>query len=119
MAGDARGQNQSWPVPGAETSAERRRRQRREYHDRRTRASVAGPEHAKPWNASDARIALDTTLTVPQAAKRVGRSANAVESLRRRWRAGRLPLGLSAHIPDPPRVPKHRPPGPVEPGSTT
>lgn len=103
MAGDRTGRHESWPVPSVETAAERRRRQRREYHARRTRAIAAGPEHAKPWNVGDARVALDTSLTVPQAAEKVGRSANAVESLRRRWRAGRLPIGLSAHIPDPPR----------------
>lgn len=103
MAVEQAGHYETWPVPTVETPVERRRRQRREYHARRTRAIGAGPEHARRWNVGDARVALDTALTVPQAAKKVGRSANSVESLRRRWRAGRLPAGLTAHMPDPPR----------------
>jgi len=91
-------------VPADETAAERRRRQRREYHARRTRAYAGGPDNGQRWTVSDARIALDTTLKVPDAAEKVGRSASAVESLRRRWRTGRLPAGLVDHIPDPPPI---------------
>ncbi len=102
MTVDRSGGDRSWPVPAVETPAERRRRQRREYHARRTRNVSGGPDHGQRWTVSDARIALDTKLSVPDAALKVGRSASAVESLRRRWRTVRLPSGLADHIPDPP-----------------
>lgn len=103
MTVDQSGGDRSWPVPAVETPAERRRRQRREYHARRSRAIAGGPDHGQRWTVSDARTALDTTLSVPEAALKVGRSATAVESLRRRWRTGRLPASLAAHMPEPPR----------------
>lgn len=102
MAVDRSGDASSWPVPAVETPEERRRRKRREYHARRARAIAGGPDHGQRWTVSDARTALDTTLSVADAAVKVGRSANAVESLRRRWRTGRLPAGIAVHMPDPP-----------------
>lgn len=95
---DAEHVDWAWDVPDQESPEERRRRQRREYHQRRTSRTTAGQEHGRRWTIADARIALDMRLSVPDAAAAVGRSANAVESLRRRWRAGRLPAALVDQI---------------------
>ena len=87
---------------GLSESELRRRRQRREYHQRRNRRTAAGAEHGRLWTIPDARTALDPRLSVPEAAEKVGRSANAVESLRRRWRRGQLPAALADQMPRPP-----------------
>lgn len=84
--------------------AEGRREERRRYVERRAaRTAVDGrpPKTKKPWSVDEAKIALDLTLTVPQAALKTGRTASAVESLRLRWRKGRLPDLLTMHIPPP------------------
>ena len=91
-----------WDVPDPRDAGERRRQQRREYHRRRTRQTAGGHEHGRPWTIADARVALDVARTVPEAAIELGRSASAVESLRQRWRAGRLPAGLADQMPRPP-----------------
>lgn len=95
---DAERVDWAWDVPDQESPAERRRRQRREYHQRRSTKSSAGQEHGRRWTIADARVALDLGLSVKDAAAAVGRSANAVESLRRRWRAGRLPTALADQV---------------------
>jgi len=89
--------------PGLSESVQRRRQQRRAHHLRRNRRTAAGAEHGQRWSIPDARTALDARLTVPEAAEKLGRSANAVESLRRRWRTGRLPTALAEQLPQPPR----------------
>ncbi|PJE00760.1 MAG: hypothetical protein CK429_36120 [Mycobacterium sp.] len=84
--------------------AEGRREERRRYVERRAaRTAVPGRTQnvKRPWNVDDAKTALDLTLSVPEAALRVGRTASAVESLRLRWRQGRLPDALAIHIPPP------------------
>ncbi|MGD9622195.1 MAG: hypothetical protein AB7G47_19405 [Mycolicibacterium sp.] len=88
-----------WQVPSA---AERRRAQRRDYHQRRIDKAPAADGPRQRWTIAEARVALDTTLPVLDAAKALGRSANAVESLRRRWRTGRLPAVLADQVPPPP-----------------
>jgi hypothetical protein len=93
----------AWGVPDHESGTERRRRQRREYHQRRTFRTSGGQEHGRQWTVADARIALDVRRTAPDVAIELGRSASAVESLRRRWRNGRLPAGLIDQVPRPPR----------------
>lgn len=84
--------------------AEGRREERRRYVERRAaRTTVAGhtPKVKKPWGVDEAKTALDLSLTVPEAALKIGRTASAVESLRLRWRKGRLPDLLTMHIPPP------------------
>lgn len=53
----------------------------------------------RPWSIPEAKIALNLSLTVVEAAMRVGRTASAVESMRSRWRAGKLPAALAARLP--------------------
>ncbi len=86
----------------AETRLERRRRQRREYHQRRAKSTADGQAHRHQWTIPDARIALNLSLTAPQAAIKLGRTASAVQNLRHRWRAGTLPQGLADQVPHPP-----------------
>ncbi len=76
-------------------------RQARYIRNRAARTASDSSARRRPWSIPDARVALDVTLTVPQAALQVGRTASAVESLRRRWRLGRLPDALAAHLPPP------------------
>ncbi|WP_242413742.1 hypothetical protein [Mycolicibacterium fortuitum] len=89
---------------GANGFAEGRREERRRYIERRA-ARTAVPDRTKnvkkPWTVDEARIALDLSRTVPAAALEIGRTASAVESLRLRWRRGRLPDLLSIHFPPP------------------
>ncbi|MBY0285583.1 MAG: hypothetical protein K2X52_00305 [Mycobacteriaceae bacterium] len=84
--------------------AEGRREERRRYVERRAARTAAPADQQRsrrPWTVDEAKIALDFTLSVPDAALRVGRTASAVESLRLRWRQRRLPEVLSIHIPPP------------------
>lgn len=79
---------------------------RRRYVARRaarTTAPMGGSR--RPWSIPDAAAALDLSLTVVEAALQVGRTASAVESLRSRWRAGKLPSTLSARLPSAPSRP--------------
>lgn len=101
MAIDARRDDSDspWQLPSA---AERRRAQRRDYHQRRIAKAPGGGGPRQRWTITEARVALDTTIPVLEAAQALGRSANAVESLRRRWRAGRLPAVLADQVPAPP-----------------
>lgn len=59
----------------------------------------------RPWSVPDAKIAIDPSLTVVAAALQIGRTASAVESLRSRWRAGKLPATLTARLPAAPTRP--------------
>jgi hypothetical protein len=89
--------------------AEGRREERRRYVERRA-ARTAVPGRAKnvkkPWSVDEAKTALDLSLTVPEAALKIGRTASAVESLRLRWRRGSLPDLLTIHIPPPRKGPR-------------
>lgn len=92
-------------------SDERKRRERRRYIDNRAKRTAvqAGKGNKKParrpWVIDEARTALDLKLTVPEAAVKINRTASAVEELRKRWRAGRLPASLADQIPPPPAPP--------------
>ena len=70
----------------------------------RTAPSTDGTAR-RPWSVPDAKVALDLSLTVVEAALQIGRTASAVESLRSRWRAGKLPAGLAARLPSSPTRP--------------
>lgn len=89
-------------------SHERKRQERRRYIDSRAkRTAVQGGKDNKkptrrPWGIAEARTALNLKLTVPEAAVEINRTASAVEELRKRWRAGRLPASLADQIPPPP-----------------
>lgn len=83
-------------------------RRHRRYLARRAERTAPPPgvSARRPWSLPDAQIALDPTLSVVQAALQIGRSASAVESLRRRWRTGKLPAGLGARLPAAPTRPE-------------
>jgi hypothetical protein len=81
---------------------ERSAQERRRYVENRARRTSAGANTGRRWSITDARTALDPTLSVPDAAVAVGRSAVAVERLRAKWRSGRLPAGLINQVPPPP-----------------
>jgi hypothetical protein len=89
-----------------ESRLERRRRQRREYYQRRAGRTAGGQAHRRRWTIPEARVALDGRLSVPQAARQLGRTAGAVQHLRQRWRAGTLPRGLADQVPRPPQRPR-------------
>jgi hypothetical protein len=59
----------------------------------------------RPWSVPDAKVALDLSLTVVEAALKVDRTASSVESLRSRWRAGKLPAALADRLPSAPTRP--------------
>lgn len=62
-------------------------------------APPAGQSARRPWSIPDAKIAIDPSRTVVEAALQIGRTASAVESLRSRWRAGKLAAPLAARLP--------------------
>lgn len=75
-------------------------RRRRYVARRAARTSPpVGESVRRPWSIPEAKIAVDLSLTVVDAALRVGRTASAVESLRSRWRAGKLPAALAGRLP--------------------
>lgn len=83
---------------------EARRQERRRYIEKRavrTAVTARTKKKRRLWTIDEAKTALDLSLTVPEAALEVGRTASAVESLRLRWRKGRLPEALDVHIPPP------------------
>lgn len=81
-------------------------RHRRYLARRATRtAPPVGDSTRRPWSIPDAKVALDLSLTVVEAAVQIGRTASAVESLRSRWRAGKLPLALAVRLPAAPDRP--------------
>lgn len=80
--------------------------ERRSYTTRRAERTASTANNRKMrWTITDARVALDLSLSVPEAAVRVGRTAAAVENLRRKWRLGELAAGLADQVPPPPRTP--------------
>lgn len=81
--------------------SEKDRARRARYSQRRAERTGSASSHRRPWSIEDARRAVDVSLTVPEAATAVGRTASAVESLRSRWRRGQLPDALAAHLPPP------------------
>ncbi len=86
------------PPPQRRSRAERRR-----YSERRAeRTGAAAAKRGRPWTIGDARIALDLSLPVTEAAIQVGRTASAVESLRVKWRRGTLAESLALQVPPPP-----------------
>lgn len=88
-------------------SGERRRRksnaERRSYTRRRAERTANAAHHRHRWTIDDAKTALDLTMTVPDAALQLGRTAAAIEGLRVKWRQGKLPTGLADQLPPPPR----------------
>ncbi|MBS1693079.1 MAG: hypothetical protein JST91_12740 [Actinobacteria bacterium] len=79
--------------------------ERRSYTTRRAERTASTAHNRKMrWTITDARVALDLSLSVPEAAVRVGRTATAVENLRRKWRLGQLAAGLADQVPPPPRT---------------
>ncbi|MGB3674336.1 MAG: hypothetical protein WA988_07850 [Candidatus Nanopelagicales bacterium] len=84
--------------------SEKDRARRARYTERRAeRTAASAAVHRRPWTIEDARTAVDVSMTVPEAARVVGRTASAVESLRNRWRRGVLPDALALHLPVPDR----------------
>lgn len=79
-----------------ETVRRAHRRYAKKLAERTAPASAAAGAR---WTLSDARTALDASLTVPQAAQQIGRSGAAVKSLRQRWRKGTLPAELADQLP--------------------
>lgn len=88
-------------------SPKRSRSERRSYTaNRAERTEATAVQRGQRWSVRDARIALDLSLSVPEAALQIGRTATAVENLRRRWRRGELAFGLADQVPPPPRSPE-------------
>lgn len=85
--------------PNGKTRAERAAYTRR----RAIRTADAAVQHGARWSIDDALTAVDPTLTVPDAALRLGRTAAAVEGLRAKWRAGKLSAALTDQLPPPPK----------------
>ena len=87
----------------------RSQEERRRYTERRAeRTAATAARGGARWTISDARVALDQSLSVPEAALRVGRTATAVEVLRAKWRRGQLASALAAQVPPPPKRPPVR-----------
>ncbi|MBE5477708.1 hypothetical protein E3G68_005041 [Mycobacteroides abscessus] len=79
--------------------------ERRSYTSRRAERTASTARKTRTrWTITDARVALDLSLSVPEAAIQVGRTATAVENLRRKWRLGQLAAGLADQVPPPPRA---------------
>lgn len=77
--------------------------ERRSYTLRRAERTAATADRGGArWTIAEARVALDLSLSVPDAALQVGRTATAVENLRRKWRRGQLADGLTDQLPPAP-----------------
>ena len=77
--------------------------ERRNYTLRRAeRTAATAKRGGARWTIAEARVALDLSLSVTEAALQVGRTATAVENLRRKWRRGQLPAGLADQLPPAP-----------------
>lgn len=80
---------------------------RQRYTARRAERTASTADKAGTrWTIVDARTALNTGLTVTEAALKIGRTATAVQVLRAKWREGRLPAGLVDQVPPPPGPPR-------------
>ncbi|WP_079528774.1 hypothetical protein [Mycobacteroides abscessus] len=89
------------PLDPVEEQRRRLRLKRRQYAQRvAARTAPSAHSAGAEWSISEAQIALDTALTVPEAALAVGRTASSVRSLRQRWRQGRLSPGLASQLPE-------------------
>lgn len=85
------------------TDSKQSKNERRRYTERRAeRTAPTAVKAGARWTIADARIALNTQLTVAEAALKIGRTATAVEVLRAKWRSGRLAAGLIDQVPPPP-----------------
>lgn len=80
---------------GRKTQTERQAYTRR----RAQRTASEATSHRSRWTIDDARTALDVTMSVPEIALRLGRTASAVEGLRAKWRSGALPSALADQLP--------------------
>ncbi|ORW08041.1 MULTISPECIES: hypothetical protein [Mycolicibacter] len=78
------------------------RAERAAYTQRRAERTAKAPMKGSRWSIDDARTALDTSLSVPEVALMLGRTAAAVEGLRARWRAGELSSALADQLPPAP-----------------
>jgi hypothetical protein len=88
------------PLDDDEERRRRLRLKRRLYAQRVAARTVPSARSGgAQWSVSEARLALDMSLTIPQAALAVGRTASSVRSLRQRWRQGRLSPGLASQLP--------------------
>ncbi len=86
------------PAPSPHTRKSRSERQA--YTARRAARTASGAhQHRARWTVSDARVALDVSLPVPEVALMLGRTAAAVEGLRAKWRSGALPAALADQLP--------------------
>lgn len=89
----------------ADKQVKRSKEERRRYSQRRAQRTGAGAEKGSTrWTVGDARVALDLSLTVTEAAMKIGRTAKAVELLRAKWRRGQLASGIAAQVPPPPKT---------------
>jgi len=81
----------------------RKSRSERQAYTRRRAERTAGEatRHRNRWTIDDARTALDLSLSlsVPEVALRLGRTAAAVEGLRAKWRNGALSSSLADQLP--------------------
>lgn len=90
--------------PMAENPGKRSKEERRRYSQRRAqRTAATADKRGTRWTIGDARMALDLSLTVSEAAAKVGRTAVAVELLRAKWRRGELAATIAAQVPPPPK----------------
>ncbi|MEB3023442.1 MULTISPECIES: hypothetical protein [Mycolicibacter] len=85
-----------------QSPARKSRKERASYTQRRAQRTEKAPMKGARWSPDDARTALDMSLSVPEVALRLGRTAAAVEVLRARWRAGQLSSALADQLPPPP-----------------
>ncbi|OBK33745.1 hypothetical protein A5658_12915 [Mycobacterium sp. 1245111.1] len=81
------------------TRGRKSRAERQAYTRRRAARTASAGRHRRRWTIDDARTALDTGLSVPEAALRLSRTAAAVEGLRAKWRRGSLPAALADQLP--------------------
>lgn len=89
----------------ADTPRRRTKGERRRYTMRRAERTVTSADkQGARWTIADARVALDLSLSVPEAALQLGRTAAAVEALRAKWRRGELAAGLAQQVPPPPHI---------------
>jgi hypothetical protein len=84
---------------GRKTPAERQSYTLRRAERTAGKKGEKATSHRSRWTIDDARTALDLSLSVPEIALRLGRTASAVEGLRAKWRSGALPLALADQLP--------------------
>lgn len=87
----------------AKKASGKTRAERTAYTRRRAIRTADAGRHGSRWSIEDALTAVDPTLSVPEAALKLGRTAAAVEGLRAKWRAGKLSSALTDQLPPPPK----------------